>query len=459
MSRGDILVVDDEPDICRLVKEILEDENYHVVTAENAAAARAAVSQAHPNLILLDIWMPDTDGISLLKEWSANGHLATPVVMMSGHGNVETAVEATRLGAYDFIEKPLSMSKLLVTIDRAMQSAKLEQENLALKNRIEPVSVLTGKSAAIQRLRENIDQVATTDAWALITGEAGGGKTVAARYLHNQSARKNQAFVEISLAATPGQDVLAHLFGRETNGRVTPGSFEQASAGTLLLNEVGDLNPEVQRKLFHALEEKQFCRVGGTEILDVNVRVISTSSSDLKQAVSAGHFREDLYYKLNVVLLHMPALREHGEDVLELIDFYVDWLTENEHLPYRRFSTASLNLLRNHSWPGNTRELKNLVQRLLILNEGPEVGVEEIHQALNMDNDTDHKQVRSQTDPKLFFDLSLRQARHEFEKAYLEHQLEQAGGNVSAVAEIAGMERTHLYRKIKQLGIDPKSHK
>ncbi|GMR18390.1 MAG: sigma-54 dependent transcriptional regulator [Gammaproteobacteria bacterium] len=457
MSRGEILVVDDEPDIRRLVQEILEDENYDVITAENAAAARTSVSQSHPDLVLLDIWMPDVDGISLLKEWSSSGHLDAPVVMMSGHGNIETAVEATRLGAYDYIEKPLSMSKLLVTIDRALQSSKLRQENLRLKNRIEPVSVLTGRTPVMVELRETIDHIATTDAWILITGEAGCGKTVAARYLHSQSTRKDKPFIEISPAAIPAQDILAHLFGRESSDDIILGSFERAAGGTLLLNEIGDLDMDVQSKLLHALEEKRFQRVGGAQVIDLNVRVVTTSNQSLKLAISQGNFREDLFYRLNVVPLHIPPLREHREDVLELVNYYVDWLTDNEHLPYRRFSTGALNLLRNYTWPGNTRELKNLVQRLLILNTGPEISGAEVDRSLNLQ--PPGEKPGEETGPGELFHMPLREAREAFEKAYLEHQLKQTSGNVSQAAEKIGMERTHLYRKLKQLGVNPKQHK
>ncbi|MDH5649360.1 MAG: sigma-54 dependent transcriptional regulator [Gammaproteobacteria bacterium] len=457
MSRGEILVIDDEPDIRRLVQEILEDENYQVVTAADAADAKNSLQRFHPDLILLDIWMPDIDGITLLKEWSTSGALHAPVVMMSGHANIETAVEATRLGAYDFIEKPLSTGKLLVTIDRALQSARLRQENLSLKSRVEPVSTVTGKSEVVQSLKEGIERIAATDAWVLISGEAGCGKTVAARFLHSQSPRSDKPFVEISPAAIPEQDLLVHLFGREHQGNVDLGSFEQASGGTLLLNEIGDLDLDVQSKLLHALEEKRFQRVGGTNPIELNVRVLATTSHNIEQAIAQGRFREDLYYRLNVVPLTIPPLREHREDVPELINFYVDWLTEKEHLSYRKFSTGALNLLRNYSWPGNIRELKNLVQRLLILNRGPEINADEVGQSLSMG--TTNSTSNEDKSTHRLFQLPLREARDEFEKAYLEHQLRENNGNVSYVAEKAGMERTHLYRKLKQLGINPKNHK
>ena len=455
MSRADILVVDDEPDIRRLLQEILEDENYTVHTAADAAGARAAFARHHPDLVLLDIWMPDTDGITLLKEWQHDDTPAAPVIMMSGHGNIETAVESTRLGAYDFLEKPLSMGKLLVTVERALESSKLQQENLRLRQQMAPVSALTGNSRLMQQLREQIERVAGSEAWVLITGEPGSGKAVAARYLHQHSPRKDGPFAELSLAAIPRRNVSTQLFGSEEGGRVVPGSFEQADGGTLLLNEIGDLDPDIQVKLLHALEEQRFLRLGGTQPVDVDVRIVATSSQDLEQAVKAGRFREELYYRLNVVPIHMPPLRDHREDVPQLVNFFVDWLTEKEHLGYRKFTTEALNRLRNHSWPGNIRELKNLIQRLLILDGEMEVDAREIDRALRGEAEAPAAGGQAVA----LFDLPLRRARDAFEKAYLEHHLRETDGNVSELAAIAGMERTHLYRKLKQLGINPKQAK
>lgn len=454
MTAARILVVDDEPEIRRVLQEILEDENYRVITAENAAAARAAYTEHHPDLVLLDIWMPDLDGISLLKEWMQADGPGPPVIMMSGHGNVETAVEAVRLGAQDFIEKPLSTGKLLVTIARVLQSEKLRQENRRLRNRIEPASIVVGKSASMQALRERIERIAAHDTWVLITGEPGGGKAVAARYLHGKSARRDKPLVEVSLAAVPAENVPVQLFGRENGDDIQPGSFEQASGGTLVLDEVGDLDLTAQARLVNALEEKRFFRVGGKQPVTLDVRIIAVTNQDLRKAVVSGAFREDLYYRLNVVPLHIPALREHRDDVPELVQFFLDWMVENENLPYRRFSVGALNVLRNYGWPGNVRELKNLVQRLLILNREGEVSVEEVEQALQT-----QPLPRTEEIPPALFELPLRAARDRFEKAYLEHHLKRAGGNVSEVAAAAEMERTHLYRKLKGLGIDPKLSK
>ena len=451
MNPGYILVVDDEPDIRRTVAEILEDEHYKVVTADNAAAAREAWKKQRPDLVLLDIWMPDTDGITLLKEWSKDGKLDSPVVMMSGHGTVETAVEATRLGAYDFIEKPVSMGKLLVTIERALEAGKLKRENRELQRQVEPTSFLVGKSAIMAKLRQDIERVATTDTAVLISGEPGSGKAVAARTLHAHSPRRGGALVEVSLAALPAQNIPLQLFGSEQGDKITPGSLEQANGGTLVLNEVADLDDATQAQLLNALESKHLRRLNGRETIELDLRVITLSSHDLKQAVAEGHFREDLYYRLNVVPLTMPSLRARREDVPELVNFYLSWFVDHEQLTYRKFSTAALNVLRNYPWPGNIRELKNLVQRLLIMNRGEEVGETEIEQALGA-----APAPSGTAGAQTFFNQPLREARDHFEKEYLEYHLARTGGNVAEVAKLSGMERTHLYRKLKSLGINPR---
>lgn len=451
MSGERILVVDDEPDIRRLVQEILEDEGYQVDTAEDAAMARAAVQTERPHLVLLDIWMPGTDGISLLKEWSASGRPEVPVVMMSGHGNVETAVEATRLGAYDFIEKPVSLAKLLVTVSRALQTEALRLENLHLRSGLQATSELIGSSAAMQALRNTIARVAATETWVMITGEPGSGKAVAARQLHHQSRRRDQPFVEVSLAAIPAENIPLQLFGSEQGQNILPGSFEQASGGTLLLDEVGDLDLKTQALLLNALEEGRFLRLGGKQSLTMDVRILAATNQDLAAAVAAGRFREDLYYRLNVLPLNVPPLREHSEDIGELVEFYLNWFATNDHLAKRCVDASAISTLEHYRWPGNVRELKNLVQRLLILKTDPEIHSAEIEQSLGYPpGDT------SVDLPQSLFDGELRSARDGFERLYLQHNLEKTAGNVSALAKIAGMERTHLYRKMKILGVDPK---
>jgi DNA-binding NtrC family response regulator len=452
--KGDrILVVDDEAGIRDTVREVLEDEGYRVMTAEGAEAARSAVAAGPFDLALLDIWMPGVDGITLLKQWIESGS-DMPVLMISGHGTVETAVEAIRLGAWDFLEKPLSTAKLLVTVERALQSTRLRRENRNLRRRLEPSDTLVGKSRSMAQLRETIARVAATDSWVLITGEPGSGKGVVARSLHQQSPRQAAAFVEISLAAVPPDGIAVQLFGAEEDGVVRTGSFEQARGGTLFLDEVCDLDLESQAKVVSALAESRFLRVGGRQDVPLDVRVLAATHQDIRQAVAEGRFREDLYYRLNVVPIQVPPLREHREDLPELIEFYVRWMVERERLPYRHFGTAALNALRYYDWPGNVRELKNLVQRLLILNLGEEVTREEIEQSLSGAETAQGTAV-----PEALFALPLREARDRFEKSYLEYHLQKTGGNVADVAEIVGMERTHLYRKLKGLGVDPRALK
>ena len=456
MNASHILVVDDEPDIRDLVRDILEDEKYSVTTAEDAAAARDALRDRRPDLILLDIWMPDLDGISLLKEWSQDRGLACPVIMMSGHGTVETAVEATRLGAYDFLEKPLSLAKLLLTVERALEADRLAQENVGLKRRASPVLEPMGHSPVIQRLREQVKRVAQHDSWVLIAGEPGSGRETFARYLHAHSGRKDRPFIDVSVSAIGKDNAALELFGSERgDGSIQYGRLEQAAGGTLFLDEVADMDLEAQAQLVGALDKGAFMRVGGTTPVSIDARVIAATRHDLQQAVEEGRFREDLFYQLNVVPLVVPPLRDHREDIPELLESAVDRLVEQDKLPYRKFSIAAQNFLRHHHWPGNIRELKNLVQRVLILGTGDEISLQEVEAAMGA------AQVASGAGavPGVAFDQPLREARDAFEKAYLEYQFEKHGGNVSQMAEEAGMERTHLYRKLRDRGIEIKDRR
>ena len=455
MSATNILVVDDEPDIRGLVQEILEDEGYRVAGAESGEAARLALRDRRPDLILLDIWMPDLDGISLLKEWAEDEGLPCPVIMMSGHGNVETAVEATRLGAYDFLEKPLSMAKLLLTVERALEADKLHQENIGLKRRTPLVQEPVGRSAAMQRLREQVKRIAAHDTWVLITGEAGSGRETFARYMHGQSGRRERPFVDLSVSGLAGGNAARELFGAEEGGHTHYGSLEKAAGGTLLMDEVADMDLEAQSLLLGALDSGSFLRVGGVEPVAIDVRIIAVTQRNLEDEVRAGRFREDLFYHLNVVPLNVPALRDHAEDVPDLLNFYLDFFASHEKLPYRRFSVGAQNFLRNYGWPGNVRELKNLVQRVLILGSGDEITQKEVESALGASPPTQAQPLEG----LVSFDQPLRQAREQFEKAYLDYQLEKHAGNVSKMAKEAGMERTHLYRKLRSLGVEIKERR
>ncbi len=444
-----ILVVDDEPDIRRLVCEILEDEGYQVATAENAAAARESKKSIAPDLILLDIWMPDTDGITLLKEWVADDSLLCPVVMMSGHGSVEAAVEATRLGAYDFLEKPLSMAKLLLIVERALEASNLQIENAGLRQQlaadIEPV----GKSATVARIKDQLKRLAQHDARVLFVGEAGVGKEMYARYLHNNSAHRDGPFVDVAVGSISPENSAVEFFGKEDGGKIYPGLLERAHKGTLFLGEIGGMDKETQLRLLGALESSSFLRVGGGEAVRVDVRVVASSRIALDEEVNAGRFRQDLYYLLNEVSLDIQALREHSEDVPALLSFYVDYFVSQDRLPFRKFSMAAQNFLRNYSWRGNVRELKNLVQRLMILGAGEEIELDEVKMALGS---VVGESAMTYVVPE-FFNLPLKEARDHFEKAYLEYHFERTGGSVAKLSAAVGMERTHLYRKLHSLHI------
>ncbi len=447
MSAPYVLVVDDERDIRELIKEILEDEGYEVEAAENAAEARHALRVRRPDLVLLDVWLPDTDGISLLKEWAPANRPIAPVIMISGHGTVETAVEATRLGAYDFVEKPLSLSKLLLVVKRALEADRLRRENIGLKKYAQPLVEPVGRSKPMEALKEQVRRIAQHNAWVLIRGEAGSGKELFARYLHYNSPRADGPFIEVGVGAISGERAANELFGSESEGSINYGYLEQANGGTLFLSEVADMDATVQARFLSALETRTFLRVGGSEPIEVDVRVVAATHRDLEEEVKAGKFREDLYYQLNVVPVEIPPLREHSEDIPELLEYYVDVFASQEGLPYRRFSVAALNRLRQYTWAGNVRELKNLVQRLLILGRNEEISMEDVEIALGM------RSKHAGTEVPIAFDMALREARKQFEKAYFEYQLGLMDGNISKVAQVAGIERTHLYRKLRELGI------
>lgn len=451
MAKELILVVDDEPDIRQLLRDILEDEDYEVIVAENGAEARALRTARRPELILLDIWMPDVDGVTLLKEWQETDPLDCPVIMMSGHATVETAVEATRLAAYDFLEKPLSLAKLLVTVEHALEHARLKRENIGLKRRTDTVVEPIGKSAAMERLRDQVRRLAQHDARVLLIGEPGCGKETLARYLHTHSGRRDGPFVDVGVGGIAPEYSAVEFFGREEGGRIQHGLLEQAHGGTLFLDEIADMEDETQLRLLSTLESSAFCRVGGSEPVRVDVRVIASTRKSLEEEVRAGRFRRELYYLLNVVTLKVPPLREHNEDIPELLRYYIDYFVTREKLAFRRFPVAVQNFLRNHPWHGNVRELKNLVQRLLILGSGDEISLDEVKTALG---DALHEAPATggQQAPD-YFELPLKEARERFEKAYLEYHLDKYTGSVARLSQAIGLERTHLYRKLNSLGI------
>ena len=452
MNKSFILVVDDELDIRQLVHDILEDEGYQVAMAENGESARKMRREFNPDLILLDIWMPDVDGVTLLKEWQTE-ESPCPVVMMSGHGTVETAVEATRFGAYDFLEKPLSLAKLLLTVERALESDSMHREKQGSKPQIQSSVEPVGKSAAIERLKDQVKRLAQHDTRVLFIGEPGIGKETFARYLHAHSSRSSGPFVDVGVGTIAPEFSAVEFFGKEDDEGIHYGLLEQAHGGVLFLDEICDMDNETQRRLLSALETQSFLRVGGSEQVTVDVRVISATRRLMAEEIRSGEFREDLYYLLNGVSLQIQPLREHSEDIPELLRFYIDYFVTREKLSFRKFSVAGQNFLRNHVWHGNVRELKNLVQRLLILGSGIDIELDELKAAVGSSITQDI------TDLPDFFDLPLKDARDRFEKAYLEYHLERNTGNVAKLSTAIGMERTHLYRKLHTLGIKFKEKK
>jgi DNA-binding NtrC family response regulator len=430
MTASRILVVDDEADIRGLLKEILSEEGYDVEIAADASQARSSRAAQVPDLVLLDIWMPDTDGITLLREWSVTDGYDCPVVMMSGHGTVETAVEATRLGAFDFVEKPLSLTKLLRTVERALDAGR--RKRLSARTQGSALAVPIGKAKVTQTLREQVQQAASSSSPVLLVGELGSGREAYARYLHSLSAR----------AAKP-------LFGSERDGKVELGAFDQATGGSLYVSGLEDLNGNAQRALVGAIEQQGYTRVGGRQRLQLNVRWISSAQEGFELRSSPEPFRRDLLAHLNVITLRVPPLRDYAEDVPDLLRYYVDRLVDEQHLPLRRFSVAAQNRLRNYPWPGNVGELKNLVQRVLRLGSGEDIRLEEIERELAVKMAVDEPLVKQD-----LLALPLREAREQFERAYLQQQLLLCNGKVGQLAKRVGMERTHLYRKLRALGVD-----
>ncbi|MFQ5982335.1 MAG: sigma-54-dependent transcriptional regulator, partial [Woeseiaceae bacterium] len=446
MSTLQVLVVDDEADIRTLIKDILRDEGYGVTGAADAAEARAARREGKFNLILLDIWMPDTDGITLLREWSEQGDLDCPVVIMSGHGTVDTAVEATRLGAFDFVEKPLSIAKLLRTVERAIDAAKRQTSTA---RRLLP-SLLTpvGRSKIMQSLREKVQQYATHDSPVLLIGEAGTGRGAFARYIHALSDRAEGPLVNMLAASLTESNAEEQLFGTEENGEVHSGYFERAKNGTLIIDELTDLNELAQKLILSVLEQGEFLRRGGHEPIKLQARILATTNADYESRIEAGTLRRELVSNLNILSLWVPPLREYAEDVPELLSYYVDKLVDSESLSFRRFGVAAQNRLRNYPWPDNVRELKNLVRRLLLTGSDEKISLDEVEKEVTATAQADEPLVKQD-----LLSLPLREAREQFERAYLQQQLVLCDGKVGKLAKRVGMERTHLYRKLRSLGV------
>jgi len=451
--RKTILIVDDEESICQSLGGALTDEGYEVLVAKSGEEALKIIAEELPGLVLLDIWLPGIDGIETLKQIRAS-HPEIRVIMMSGHGTIETAVKATKLGAFDFIEKPLSLDKVLLTVNHAIDLARLEEENVLLKQKVSQSYELTGESEAIRELKETINLIAPTNAWVLILGENGTGKELVARSIHRLSKRAHKPFIEVNCAAIPEELIESELFGHE-KGAFTGatekkrGKFDLAHEGTIFLDEVADMSLKAQAKILRILQEKKFERVGGTKLIETDVRVLAATNKDLEKEMEAGRFRQDLYYRLNVIPLRIPPLRERKEDIPLLVKCFLRDFALREGEAEKTMTDEAIEMLMHHDWPGNVRELKNFVERLIIMTPGQVIDREDL------------PPFNAKGTPALMESAFLeyetyRQAKMAFEKQYIMKMLKKYDGNISRTAEAIGIERSNLHRKIKAYGLDVK---
>jgi two-component system, NtrC family, nitrogen regulation response regulator NtrX len=453
---SDILIVDDEADIRELVSGILEDEGYTTRVARDSDDALGAINSRRPSLVFLDIWLQGSrlDGLQVLGNIKTE-HPDLPVVMISGHGNIETAVAAIKQGAYDFIEKPFKADRLVLVADRALETSRLKREVKDLKQQSSYSASLVGGSGAINQLRHTIEKVAPTNSRILIVGPSGSGKELTARTIHALSTRASAPFVVINAAAITPERMEVELFGVEqsTGGEQRKvGALEEAHLGTLFIDEIADMPRETQSKILRVLVDQTFQRVGGTHKVEVNVRIITSTARNLEEEIAAGRFREDLYHRLSVVPIRVPPLAERREDVPALVDYFMDQISQATGLPKRRIGTDAMAVLQTHDWPGNVRQLRNNVERLMILAGGEPDAV------ISADMLPQDVGAMVPSMPRgggeQLMGMPLREAREAFEREYLRAQISRFGGNISRTAEFVGMERSALHRKLKALGMD-----
>ena len=436
-----VLIVDDEEGIRESLSVILEDEGYRVVSAGSGEDALVILHEQFPDLIILDVWLPGMDGIQTLQEIAALKR-EVPVIMISGHGNIEVAVQATRTGAYDFLEKPLSLERVVLSARRALEKSSLEKENRELKENLTRKWKLIGDSPPMRTLRAQIEMAAQSNSRVLITGESGSGKELVARLLHAKSGRGERPFVELNCAAMPYELIESELFGHE-KGSFTgafekkKGKFELADTGTLFLDEIGDMSLQTQSKVLRVIETQDFQRVGGNTTIKVDVRIIAATNKDLAEEVKRGKFRDDLFFRLNVVPLVVPPLREHKEDIPALVDYFVKSLAAEYGQPPKRIMADAIKGLQEYDWPGNIRELKNLIERLVIMTPSADIYAKDFHLAGRHEG-AEYLNCRT-----------LKQARETFERDFISRKLEENNWNVSRTAEILDIERSNLHRKIK----------
>ncbi len=453
-----ILIVDDEESIRASLGGILEDEGYRTLFAVDGVEALAIARQEAPDLVLLDIWMPRMDGLEALQKLKAQ-YRELIVIMMSGHGTIETAVKSTKLGAYDFIEKPLSLEKVIITVNNAMGMNRLQEENASLRGMVQKDYEMIGNSPAMKKLLEQIRLVAPTNASVLITGDNGTGKELVARSIHYYSQRRDKPFVEVNCAAIPEELIESELFGHEKGaftGAVAQkkGKFDLADSGTIFLDEIGDMSLKTQAKVLRILQERKFERVGGTRTIEVNVRVIAATNKLLDNEIRAGNFREDLFYRLNVVPFRVPPLRERKDDIPQLVEHFLDIFCRREGVPRKVMLAEAVTLMKSYEWPGNVRELKNIIERLVIMTPGGTITPAHIPDYISVGEPT--REVVVERGAHMLEFGSLREAREEFEKEFIIQKLEENDWNITKTAEAIELERSNLHRKIKSYGIDLK---
>ena len=452
----EVLVVDDEADIRELVSGVLEDEGYSVRTAADSNGALDAIEDRRPSMVLLDVWLQGSrlDGLQLLQEIKRRDP-NLPVLMISGHGNLDTAVAAVREGAVDFIEKPFEAERLVYLVGRATETERLRRENVALRAQVGHDDQLNGSSVAINTVRATLKRVAPTGSRVLITGPAGVGKEIAARMIHQWSPRANAPFIVVSAAMMSPDRVEEELFGSESEGVSRPGLLEQAHGGTLFLDEIADMPLTTQGKILRVLTDQSYHRVGGNRPVKVDVRVLSATSRNLSEEIAAGRFREDLFYRLNVVPVRLPPLRERREDLPELVNHYLARFAAERRIPTPAFSEEAMAALQAHDWPGNVRQLRNIIERTIILAPGDRVGSIDVDLLPNEVLES-QSPIGGSTAAMSIMGSPLREARESFEREYLKIQIRRFSGNISRTASFIGMERSALHRKLKALGIGDK---
>ena len=452
----EVLVVDDEADIRDLVAGVLEDEGYAVRTAADSTSALDAIEERRPSLVLLDVWLQGSklDGLQILEQVKRRDP-TLPVIMISGHGNLDTAVAAVREGAVDFIEKPFEASRLLHLVGRATETERLRRENATLRERFGNDDTLNGSSVAINSVRATLKRVAPTGSRVMITGPAGVGKEVAARTIHNWSPRANAPFIVLSAAMMSPDRVEEELFGTERDGEARPGLLEQAHGGTLFLDEIADMPLTTQGKILRVLTDQSYARVGGQRPVKVDVRFLSATSRNLADEIAAGRFREDLFYRLNVVPVRMPPLKERREDLPELVDHFLARFAAERRIPPPTLSPEAAAALQSHEWPGNVRQLRNIIERTLIMAPGDRADSIDVD-LLPAEIVESQGTVGVSTASMAIMGSPLREARESFEREYLKIQIRRFSGNISRTASFIGMERSALHRKLKALGLGEK---